>query len=104
MTMSDYTTSVINGAVITEHSRPPAPPSAHRITSRYKFLNRFTMTELAAILNAAKTDSIVEAIIKKLESVRDNEVDLDDPQTSGGVDTLIAKGLVDPSRRADILA
>lgn len=101
--MSDYTTSIINGVVITELSRPPAPAPATRITSRYKFLNRFTMTELAAILTAAKTDAIVEAVIKKLESVRDNEVDLDDPQTSGGVDTLIAKGIIDPSRRSDIL-
>lgn len=102
--MSDYTTSVINGVVITELSRPPAPLPAPRIITRYQFLNRFTMTELAAILAAAKTDTIVEAVIKKLESVRDNEVDLDDPQASGGVDTLIAKGLIDPSRRAQILA
>lgn len=94
-----------SGHVVLEN--PPAvvvaAPSGRMIT-RYQFLNRFTMTELAAILAAAKTDTIVEAIMKKLEAVKDYEVDLDDPQTIGGVDTLIAKGLISPSRRTDILA
>jgi hypothetical protein len=98
------TITLPSGHVVTERPAVVVAPPAARITTRYKFLNRFTMTELAAILTAAKTDAIVEAIMKKLEAVKDNEVDLDDPQTSGGVDTLIAKGLIDPSRRADILA
>ena len=96
------TTNLPTGHVVSE--MPTAVVPAPRIITRYQFLNRFTMTELAAILTAAKSDTIVEAIMKKLEAVKDYEVDLDDPQTIGGVDTLIAKGLVDPSRRAQILA
>lgn len=96
------TTNLPTGHVVSE--MPVAAVPAPRIITRYHFLNRFTMTELAAILLAAKSDTVVEAIMKKLEAVKDYEVDLDDPQTSGGVDTLIAKGLIDPSRRAQILA
>ena len=93
-----------SGHVVQEN--PPAvvvSPSGRMIT-RYQFLNRFTMTELAAILAAAKTDTIVEAIMKKLEAVKDYEVDLDDPQTIGGVDTLIAKGHIQANRKTAILS
>ena len=101
--MSEYITINVGGAVVTELDRPVAP-KVSRIITRYQFLNRFTMTELAAILSSVKTDPIVEAIMKKLESVKDYEVDLDDPQTIGGVDTLIAKNLITPDRRPQILA
>lgn len=98
------TTILPSGHVVTERPAIVVVTPASRIITRYQFLNRFTMTELAAILTAAKADAIVEAITKKQEAVKDYEIDLDDPQTIGGVDTLIAKGLIDPSRRAQILA
>lgn len=102
--MSDYTTSVINGVVITELNRPTAPPPAPRIISLYRFLKRFTFPEMGNVLRAAKIDTDVEAFMLLLRSTKDNDIDIDDPQTIGGIDTLIAKGLIDPSRRADFLA
>lgn len=98
-------TTYPSGHVVFENPAASASPAAQgRIITRYKFLNRFTMAELAAILSAAKTDSIVEAIMKKLEAVKDYEVDLDDPQTVGGIDTLIAKGHIQANRKTAILS
>lgn len=98
------TTNYPSGHVVSEMPTVIATIAAPRIITRYQFLNRFTMTELAAILLAAKSDPMVEAIMKKLEAVKDYEVDLDDPQTVGGVDTLIAKGHIQPDRKAAILS
>ena len=96
------TTNLPTGHVVSE--MPVAAVPAPRIITRYQFLNRFTMTELAAILLAAKSDTVVEAIMKKLEAVKDYEVDLDDPQTVGGIDTLIAKGHIQANRKTAILS
>lgn len=94
-----------SGHVVLEN--PPAvvvsAPSG-RIISLYRFLKRFTFPEMGNVLRAAKTDTDVESFMLLLRSTKDNDIDLDDPQTIGGIDTLIAKGLIDPSRRADFLA
>ena len=96
------TANLPSGHVVSELAQ--ISPIQSRIITRYQFLNRFTMTELASILDAAKTDAIVEAIMKKLEAVKDYEVDLDDQQTVGGIDTLIAKGLIQANRKTAILS
>lgn len=93
------------GHVVTE---PPAiqaaPVEAGRTISLYRFLKRFTFSEMVAILTAEKTDPIVEAVILLMRSTKDQEIDLDDPQTVGGIDTLIAKSLLQPGRKTDILS
>ena len=95
-----------SGHIVFEN--PPATAvataSTGRIISLYRFLKRFTFAEMVSILTAEKTDPIVEAVILLMRSTKDQDIDLDDPQTIGGIDTLIAKGLIDPSRRADFLA
>lgn len=77
----------------------PSPEISHApnlspVTTLTKlaFMNRFTMEELVAIYTAAKTEVMVEVFIDKLKLAE--HVDLTDPSTIAGVQTLSASGLL----------
>jgi hypothetical protein len=73
-----------------------------RPMSKFDFLRRLTFAERVAIETAADTDYDVRAV--KQAFVVAESIKTDDPETIMGVDLYIAKGLIDPARKADILS
>ena len=78
----------------------PRPPDAASLTP-IDFMRRFTMAEEIAIRTAAKTDVGIEVFLSRLSVVA--SVGLAHPETTGGIDYLIAKGLLTTERGAEIL-
>ena len=76
-------------------------PSSPRVLTKLQFLNRFTNEELAAVYTAAKTNVLIEVFMDKLKLAQ--EVNLDDPQTVGGLQSLAAAGLLSEARVQEIL-
>jgi hypothetical protein len=82
-------------------SAPPAPPDYGRTVSSREFLQLFTSPERKAIRLAAKTDDDVAdwlALAQVPEPIR-----LKHPTTIGGLNFVVAKGLLTPARRDVIL-
>ncbi|MDR4125580.1 hypothetical protein [Yanghanlia caeni] len=86
----------------------PAPENAIAATptpstplTKLAFMNRFTMEELAAIYTAAKTEVMVEVFMDKLKLAE--YVDVTDPQTVAGLQSLAAAGLLSEARVQEIL-
>lgn len=73
---------------------------ACRLT-RFKFIERFTPTEIKGILAAAKVNADLELYLWKMQQAQ--EVSLIDPETIIGVQTLEAAGLLAAGRAAQIL-
>lgn len=73
-----------------------------RVLTKLQFLNRFTNEELAAVYTAAKTNVLVEVFLDKLKLAQ--EINLDDPQTVGGLQALAAAGLLSEARVQEVLA
>ncbi len=71
------------------------------IITKLNFLNRFTDEELAAILDAAKSSSLIAVWIKKLDLAEN--VDLTHEQITNGVNGLELMGLISSGRAAEIL-
>lgn len=76
-------------------------PSSPRVLTKLQFLNRFTNEELAAVYTAAKTNVLIEVFMDKLKLAQ--EVNLDDPQTVGGLQSLAAAGLLSEARAQEVL-
>jgi hypothetical protein len=73
-----------------------------RKITKYRFLQRLTPQEKAAILTASKTDALVEAF---LFDFRCSEiVDLDEEGVSSGLDYLVDQGLLKAGRLNAITA
>ena len=83
---------------------PPVvvPPPPVRVLSKVAYLKRFTQTERINIRAAAAVNPVVDDYVQLLNLT--NEVDLDDPDTVGGVNALEAAGLLSAGRAAEILA
>lgn len=77
-------------------------PSSPRVLTKLQFLNRFTNEELAAVYTAAKTNVLIEVFMDKLKLAQ--EINLDDPQTVGGLQALAAAGLLSEARVQEVLA
>ena len=77
-------------------------PSSPRVLTKLQFLNRFTNEELAAVYTAAKTNVLSEVFLDKLKLAQ--EISLDDPQTVGGLQSLVAAGLLSEARVQEVLA
>lgn len=78
-------------------STEPSP----RVLTKLQFLNRFTNEELAAVYTAAKTNVLIEVFMDKLKLAQ--EINLDDPQTVGGLQSLAAAGLLSEARAQEVL-
>jgi hypothetical protein len=63
--------------------------------------NRFTFTELCALTAAAKTIVQVEALMDNLAV--STFIDLNRPDVIGGIEMLVAFGLITPERATQIL-
>lgn len=73
-----------------------------RVVSKFAFLTRFTAAERLAILAESRTDDRIADYLQ-LVTVAD-QIDLDLPVMSLGMDLLISLGLIEASRKAEILA
>jgi hypothetical protein len=82
-------------------SPPLPPPVLISILTPLEFLNRFTDTEAKTIIGLSKTDPDVELWWLKYNKAQD--IDLDDPQTIEGVQSLEAIGVISVGRAAEIL-
>lgn len=72
------------------------------ILSPFGFFSRFTFDERKDILKIGKKDDIITVFLKGLDLAKD--ISLNDPATIGGLDYMISIGLLDPSRKAEILS
>ena len=91
----------VSGGKLVAHVPAVPPPQPVTILSPRAFLGRFTEAETVAIFTAAQTD--VPVAIWKDTALAGN-IDLTDPQTSAGLDALVAAGLLTATRKAAILA
>lgn len=73
-----------------------------RLISKLDYMNRFTDAELVAIYTAAKTNINVEIWLEKFKL--SEEINLDDPRTIAGVQSLETLGLISTGRATEILA
>jgi hypothetical protein len=74
----------------------PATPLTHK-----QFMDRFTDSELAAMMTAAKSSIELELWFKRFEMAQ--EILLTDPQTISGVNTLETAKLIAVGRASEIL-
>lgn len=78
-----------------------------RRLTKLEYMNRFSDTELTGIYSAAKVSIDVEVWLAKFNAATPDadgtSVDLDDPRTIAGAQTLQAAGLIGPGRAAEIL-
>jgi len=65
------------------------------------FMRRFTMAEEVAIRVAAKTDAAIEVFLSRLFVVA--TIGLAHPETTGGINYLVANNLLTAERGAEIL-
>ncbi len=77
---------------------PPSPPPM----SRLEFMNRFTMTEMAAVYTAAKANVMVEIMLDQLKMAE--FVNTADPRTAAGIHMLEQAGLIASGRANEILS
>jgi hypothetical protein len=78
----------------------PTPVIVTPLTHK-QFMDRFTDSELAAIMTAAKSSIELELWFKRFEMAQD--ILLTDPQTIAGVNALEAAGLIAEGRATEIL-
>lgn len=73
-----------------------------RILTKLEYMSRFTDEELVGIYTAAKTVVLIEIWLEKLKVT--TEINLDDPRTIAGLQTMETSQLIAVGRAADILA
>ena len=66
-----------------------------------EFLSRFTDTEMMAIENGRISDPYIQAFYRSALAAQ--EVVSDDPRTIAGMDYLVMIGIIDESRKSEIL-
>ncbi len=81
---------------------PPTPPTPKPTISKVTFLKRLTSQEFKSIRQSAKNDGDVDMFMFLFEQAGD--VNLEDPDTVGGVQMLVAKGILTQQRADAILA
>jgi hypothetical protein len=79
----------------------PAPPVAPTPLTHKQFMDRFTDSELATIMTAAKSSIELELWFKRFEMAQD--ILLNDPQTISGVNALETASLIAEGRATEIL-
>tara|TARA_R110000803_G_scaffold167537_2_gene230808 strand:+ start:275 stop:691 length:417 start_codon:yes stop_codon:yes gene_type:complete len=92
-----------DGSVFTPPPPEPEPePVPSPVISRLAFRNRFTFAEKQGIYTAAETSVDIRIFLDDIASAAD--IDLTDPQTIAGVQSLEDSGLITSGRGAEILA
>lgn len=81
-------------------SLPPAPVF-HKYYGNQK-LDLFTLSEQLAVVTATMTDPAVKLLYDRLLGAA--YLTYEDPETEQGLAALVAKGLITPERKAEIVA
>lgn len=81
---------------------PPPPPQYKTVFSVLEFRARFTQNEQLAIKTATYTDPAVGLVYDDFLAAQ--FVDLTDARVEAGIDLYIGKGLLEPDRKAELLA
>jgi len=76
-------------------------PKSQRVLTKLQYMNLFADTELSGIYAAAKVNVAIEVLLEKFKLA--SEINLDDPQTIGGLYALESAGLLAVGRAAEIL-
>jgi hypothetical protein len=97
-----------DGVFTAPYVAPPVVlPPAKRKLSKLAFINLFTDAEYETILAAAKQSVQVEAWVEKFRMTSvdpdGGSIDMEDPRTIGGIQTLEAAGILGAGRAAQIL-
>lgn len=79
----------------------PLTPPPTSILSKLAFMNRFTLEELGGIYTAARKSVMVEVFLDKLRLAE--HVDVTDPQTIAGLQSLAGAGLLSEARLQEVL-
>lgn len=80
----------------------PIEPQPITIFSVREFRQRFTIAEQVAIRAASLTDMEVGLVYDDFQAAQ--FIDINDPDVAAGLDLYIAKGLLDPRRKATLVA
>ena len=99
---SHYVDMVLSEDGTTLSPRPPREPVEAPQMTVLQFRDRYTLAEKAGIYTAAESDPMVRVILDDLNNAE--FVDITDQDTIAGVDYLISSGVIDASRRDDLLA
>lgn len=99
---SHYVGMVLSEDGTTLSPRPPAEPVEAPIMTVLQFRDRYTLAEKTGIYTAAESDPMIRVILDDLNNAE--FVDITDQDTIDGVDYLISSGVIDASRRDDLLA
>lgn len=84
---------------------PPVPPAPRQPIPASEFRDRFTDTEMAAVVTLAYAgagDAVAAMLLLKLQT--STEIDLDSQAVIDGLNYLVAHAVLAPERPAEILA
>ena len=90
-----------DGALFTAPAAPPPPAPTTQI-SPLQFIARFTPAETAAISAAALGNAAM--LMWLVQASAASFIDLADPRTKAGLDSMVGAGLLTAAREAEILA
>lgn len=79
---------------------PPSPPAPVVVLTPLTIISRLTPAEQVAIF----TSSDPEVIVWRVQALAALDIRSDDPRTADGFDLLVSKGLLAPSRPAELMA
>lgn len=94
----------VRDGVLTDVASPVPqlkPPPKTQFSVR-EFRQRFTLSEQVAIRAASMTDMEVGLVYDDFQSAQ--YIDVTDPDVGAGIDLYISKSLLDPGRKAELLA
>lgn len=80
---------------------PPSPPAPQTQFTSLEFLDRFTEQEQIAVVTSTLANAQVKLWYDKMLAA--SFVDLLDPRTMGGLNALVAAGLLTESRKQEIM-
>lgn len=80
---------------------PPPEPIYKKVISRLEFMRRFTPLEMGCILSSEDSDIEVKVLTRQWQAAE--AITLDDPLAVQGIDILISKGIIDSTRKDEIL-
>lgn len=99
--------SLLSGQIVPDENGYPVLqdplviPTIQTQFSSLDFLDHFTQAEQLSVVQATMVSAEVKLWYDRLLAA--DFVDLTDPRTEAGVDALIMAGLIDPSRKLEIL-
>lgn len=99
--------TIENGFAVIDPPKPepePEPEPEPQYKTQFsvlEFRGRFTIDEQLAIRQAQMTDMEVGLVYDNFQAAQ--FIDIEDPRVEAGIDLYIAKGLLDPERKLELL-